>query len=103
MAGSGIRNGEPQGFPFCLLPWLAKACAGVLESAVLKRRTAMKRLFAAIALVAWSFVGFAQSRTTWDGLVTDMHCGTNCQRTSDMKPDKACVRLCVRRGSKYGL
>jgi hypothetical protein len=63
----------------------------------------MKRLFAAIALVAWSFVCFAQSRTTWDGLVTDMHCGTNCQRSSDMKPDKACVRLCVRRGSKDGL
>jgi hypothetical protein len=63
----------------------------------------MKRIFAAIALVAWSCVCFAQSRTTWDGFVTDMHCGTNCQRTSDMKPDKACVRLCVRKGSKYGL
>ncbi len=29
--------------------------------------------------------------------------GTNCQRTSDMKPERACVRLCVRKGSKYGL
>jgi len=57
----------------------------------------MKRLFAAIALVAWSFVCFAQSRTTWDGFVTDTHCGTNCQRTSDMKPNKECVRLCVRK------
>ena len=63
----------------------------------------MKLLFVAIALVAWSFVCFAQSRTTWDGFVTDTHCGTNCQRTSDMKPNKECVRLCVRKGSKYGL
>lgn len=42
-------------------------------------------------------------RTTWDGFVTDTHCGTHCQRTSLMTPDPACVRLCVRRGSKYGL
>ena len=40
---------------------------------------------------------------TWDGFVTDTHCGTNCQRTSAMTPDRACVRLCVRKGSKYGL
>ena len=40
---------------------------------------------------------------TWDGFVTDTHCGTNCQRTSAMSPDAACVRLCVRKGSKYGL
>jgi hypothetical protein len=39
----------------------------------------------------------------WDGLVTDTHCGTNCQRTSTMTPDRVCVRLCVKRGSKYGL
>lgn len=41
--------------------------------------------------------------TAWDGFVTDTHCGTNCQRTSAMTPDRACVRLCVRKGSKYGL
>ena len=40
---------------------------------------------------------------SWTGYVTDTHCGTNCQRTSDMKPDKHCVELCVRKGSKYGL
>jgi hypothetical protein len=40
---------------------------------------------------------------SWVGFVTDTHCGTNCQRTSDMKPDVACVRECVRKGSKYGL
>ena len=39
----------------------------------------------------------------WDGFVTDTHCGTNCQRTSAMTPDRACVRSCVRKGSKYGL
>jgi hypothetical protein len=39
----------------------------------------------------------------WYGFVTDTHCGTNCQRTTAMTPDKACVRLCVRKGSKFGL
>jgi hypothetical protein len=49
-------------------------------------------------------VGQVQPPTkTWDGFVTDTHCGTNCQRTSAMTPDRACVRLCVRKGSKYGL
>jgi hypothetical protein len=48
--------------------------------------------------------GQAQSSTKiWDGFVTDTHCGTNCQRTSAMTPDRACVRLCVRKGSKFGL
>lgn len=46
-------------------------------------------------------IGFADS--TWTGYVTDTHCGTHCQRTSDMKPDLKCIRLCVRKGSKYGL
>jgi hypothetical protein len=44
-----------------------------------------------------------QNQKMWDGFVTDTHCGTNCQRSSDMRPDRACVRLCVRKGSKYGL
>ena len=45
--------------------------------------------------------GFTDS--TWTGYVTDTHCGTNCQRTSNMKPDRKCIQLCVRKGSKYGL
>jgi hypothetical protein len=61
-------------------------------------RVAITLLLAAIS------VGQAQTPTkTWDGFVTDTHCGTNCQRTSAMTPDRACVRLCVRKGSKYGL
>jgi hypothetical protein len=27
----------------------------------------------------------------------------NCQRTPQMTPDRACVRRCVKNGSKYGL
>jgi hypothetical protein len=62
-------------------------------------RVAITLLFAAAISV-----GQAQTATkTWDGFVTDTHCGTNCQRTSAMTPDRACVRLCVRKGSKYGL
>jgi hypothetical protein len=63
----------------------------------------MKQVFVLVPLMVLSSLDFAQSRKTWDGFVTDTHCGTNCQRTSDMKPDRACVRLCVRKGSKYGL
>lgn len=63
----------------------------------------MRHLFAIVSLFVFSSLSFAQKQTTWDGFVTDTHCGTHCQRTSDMKPDKACVRLCVRKGSKYGL
>jgi hypothetical protein len=55
-------------------------------------------------ILATVFVGQAQAATNaWDGFVTDTHCGTNCQRTSAMTPDRACVRLCVRKGSKFGL
>lgn len=39
----------------------------------------------------------------WTGYVTDTHCGTNCQVTKNMTPDLKCIRLCVKRGSKYGL
>jgi hypothetical protein len=63
----------------------------------------MTRVLAVSSLVVFSSVCLAQNQAAWDGFVTDTHCGTNCQRTSDMKPDKACVRRCVRRGSKYGL
>jgi hypothetical protein len=60
-------------------------------------RTTLTLIFATV------FVGQAQAATNaWDGFVTDTHCGTNCQRTSAMTPDKACVRLCVRKGSKFG-
>jgi hypothetical protein len=63
----------------------------------------MKRLFTVVPLLFSATFCFGQSQTTWDGFVTDTHCGTNCQRSSDMKPDRACVRICVRKGSKYGL
>jgi hypothetical protein len=63
----------------------------------------MKQVFVLMPLLVLSSPGFAQNRKTWDGFVTDTRCGTNCQRTSDMKPDRACVRLCVRKGSKHGL
>ena len=43
------------------------------------------------------------SKQTWQGFVTDTNCGTNCQVTKDMKPDKKCIDRCVRKGSKYGL
>lgn len=45
----------------------------------------------------------APNQQTWTGYVTDTHCGTHCQVTSKMKPDLKCVRLCVKKGSKYGL
>ena len=41
------------------------------------------------------------SHQTWQGYVTDTHCGTNCQITKDMTPDKTCIDRCVRKGSKY--
>ena len=63
----------------------------------------MKILCATLLLLASCQIGFAQSQTTWEGFVTDTHCGTNCQRTSAMTPDRACVRRCVKQGSKYGL
>ena len=40
---------------------------------------------------------------TWTGYVTDTHCGTHRQVTSRMTPDLNCIRLCVKKGSKYGL
>src|SRR5215469_14823072 len=45
----------------------------------------------------------AKAQQTWHGFVTDTHCGTNCQVTKSMSPDKKCVDRCVRQGSKYGL
>jgi hypothetical protein len=43
------------------------------------------------------------SQQAWQGFVTDTHCGTNCQVTKDMTPDKKCIHRCVKDGSKYGL
>jgi hypothetical protein len=45
----------------------------------------------------------AKPQQTWQGFVTDTHCGTNCQATKSMTPDKKYVDRCVRQGSKYGL
>jgi hypothetical protein len=56
-----------------------------------------------VLLIASSHLVQSQTATTWDGFITDTHCGTNCERTSKMNPDLACVRLCVKKGSKYGL
>jgi hypothetical protein len=63
----------------------------------------MKLQFAALIFVAVGSIGYAQASKTWTGFVTDTHCGTHCQRTSAMNPDRACVRRCVQQGSKYGL
>jgi hypothetical protein len=63
----------------------------------------MKYLCAALLLLLSGSLGFAQDQSAWDGFVTDTHCGTHCQRTSAMTPDRACVQRCVRQGSKYGL
>ena len=58
-----------------------------------------------LLLAAASSVGQAQTPTkTWDGFVTDTHCGTN--RHAHLRhgtPDRARIRLCVRKGSRYGL
>jgi hypothetical protein len=59
-----------------------------------------------IILALYSGMGDAQSASSqqrWQGFVTDTHCGTNCQTTKNMTPDKNCVDRCVRQGSKYGL
>src|SRR6185312_3777073 len=71
----------------------------------LKAIAAMMALWT-IALVLLSDMGEAQNakaQQTWRGFVTDTHCGTNCQVTKAMTPDKKCVNRCVREGSKYGL
>jgi hypothetical protein len=59
--------------------------------------------FALLLMAVSSAFGHGQGPRIWDGFVTDTHCGTNCQRTSTMTSDRVCVRLCVKRGSKYGL
>jgi hypothetical protein len=78
-------------------------------------RQAMARNVKAIAtMLAWVIIALvlpagmgqaqnASSQQRWQGFVTDTHCGTNCQVTKNMTPDKKCVDRCVREGSKYGL
>ncbi len=51
----------------------------------------------------WNGTPAPGGQNTWSGYVTDTHCGTHCQLTSNMKPDLKCIRLCVKKGSKYGL
>lgn len=72
------------------------------------RNTLLIYLLAAVFFVvtadtlAWR-VSAGEKTQTWTGFVTDTHCGTNCQVTKNMTPDLKCIRLCVKRGSKYGL
>jgi hypothetical protein len=56
-----------------------------------------------VLLLPLSLLWMSFADSTWSGYVTDTHCGTHCQRTSDMKPDARCIQECVRKGSKYGL
>lgn len=70
-------------------------------------KSAMKML-ALLLIVLISHIGLggaqsSNSQQTWQGFITDTHCGTNCQVTKNMTPDQKCVRRCVRQGSKYGL
>src|ERR1700745_1946200 len=70
------------------------------------QRLKLTVLLALVAVLLLNGTGGAQSSKspqTWQGFVTDTHCGTNCQVTKDMKPDKQCVVRCVRKGSKYRL
>ena len=63
----------------------------------------LKIQFALVLTAVSSAFGHGQGPKLWDGFATNTHCGTHCQRTLTMTPDLACVRLCVKRGSKYGL
>jgi hypothetical protein len=63
----------------------------------------MKILPVTLSILMLSMSASPQASGSWNGFVTDTHCGTHCQRTSTMTPDRACVRRCVRAGSKYGL
>ena len=63
----------------------------------------MKIQVALFLMVVSSSLGYGQSVKTGDGFVTDTHCGTHCQKTSAMTPDRDCVQRCVKQGSKYGL
>lgn len=68
---------------------------------MMRRATFILALSVCSALTIVSYG--ASKQGTWTGYVTDTHCGTHCQVTSQMKPDLNCIRLCVKKGSKYGL
>src|SRR5882762_5412051 len=73
---------------------------------VTSSKRTMTTLLLLLVVVFLQTSGGAQStgsQQTWQGYVTDTHCGTNCQVTKDMAPDKKCIDRCVRKGSKYGL
>jgi hypothetical protein len=96
--------GEWRPRPFKQLVWGQTGTPNALVSGKSRMGIVPMRMSLAVLLVVASArFGYAQGPKTWDGFVTDTHCGTNCQRTSAMTPDRACVRLCVKRGSKYGL
>ncbi len=65
----------------------------------------MKHIYFAMPLLLGMslFAGPGTGISTWKGYVTDTHCGTHCQRTSEMKPDAHCIKMCIQKGSKYGL
>ena len=68
-------------------------------------RLATAAFFAVLLYPCFAVPNGQNSNSTglWQGYVTDTHCGTNCQVTKDMTPDKKCIVRCVRKGSKYGL
>ena len=68
-----------------------------------KGRTMDARVTITFLLAAVFYSDVQTPAKAWDGFITDTHCGIHCQRTAAMTPDRACVRLCVRKGSKYGL
>jgi hypothetical protein len=47
-------------------------------------------------------LGAANQKQTFTGVVTDEMCGAD-HSMMGVKPDAACVRECVKRGSKYAL
>jgi hypothetical protein len=67
------------------------------------RKLCLMLAFGTLSLLNLRGYGATGALHAWTGYVTDTHCGTHCQLTSHMTPDLKCIRLCVKRGSKYGL
>jgi hypothetical protein len=71
------------------------------------RRNIVKRYsvlsLAIFVALGGAYYGALGNAHVWTGYVTDTHCGTHCQMTSHMTPHLKCIRLCVNKGSKYGL
>jgi hypothetical protein len=70
-----------------------------VETNLKMRTTVLTVFFVAFFLCSLGL----RSQQRWAGFVTDTHCGTNCQVTKNMTPDKECIERCIRKGSKYGL